>query len=98
MNPGTIDNAGGYQVAWASTKKVKKKVQTVLHPVAVLSATADPTNTRVTLVTATLKTKFAKGGQVMFVSPGSILGAAGGPLGGVTEFAISPRAVGISPA
>ena len=42
MNPGTIDNAGNYQVAWASTKKVKKKVQTVLHPVTVLSATADP--------------------------------------------------------
>ena len=35
MNPGTIDNAGNYQVAWASTKKVKKKVQTVLHPMAV---------------------------------------------------------------
>ena len=97
MNPGTINNPGDYQVAWASTKKVKKQVQTVFHPVAVLSATVDATNTMVTLVTSTMKTKFAKGGQVMIVSPASILGADGEPLGGVTKFAISPRAAGISP-
>ncbi len=98
MNPGTIDNAGNYQVAWASTKKVKRKVQTVLHPMAVVSASSDPTNTVVTLVTSAPKTKFAKGGQLTIVAPGSILGAAGGSLGGATVFAIAPRAGGISPA
>ncbi len=97
MNPGTISNPGAYQVAWASTKKIKKQVQTVYHPVAVLSATVDPTNTMVTLVTSTMKTKFAKGGQVLIVSPASLLGSDGEPLGGITKFAISPRAGGISP-
>src|SRR5262249_4908645 len=86
MDPGTLDNAGNYRVAWSSTKRVKKRVQTALHTISVLSATAGPSNTLVTLVTSARKTKFARGGQVSIVSPGSIRSAAGAPLGGPTVF------------
>src|SRR5262249_45970283 len=92
MNPGTIANAGAYQVAWVSTKKVKKRVQTVPHPVAVLSATADPSNTVVTVVTSAPKTKFKRGGEASFASPGATLRAAGASLGGSTVFVIGARA------
>ena len=92
MNPGSLDNAGNYQVSWASTKKVKKQVRTILHPIAVVSATTDATDTVVTLATSAQSSKFAKGGQVSIVSPSSVLGAASGSLGGTTVFTISPRA------
>ena len=50
-------------------------------------------------MTSTLKTKFAKGGQVIDRLPGlRSWAAAGGSLGGATVFAISPKAGGISPA
>ena len=81
MNAETIGNAGNYQVAWASTRKVKRKLQTALHPVAVVSATADSADTVVTLATSATKQKFAKGGQLTIVSPGSVLSAAEVSLG-----------------
>ena len=77
-------------MAWASTKKVKKKVQTVYHPVAVVSVTLDPSDTVITLVTSAPKQKFAKGGRVSVSLPSSVLA-------GPTVFTISPRARGISP-
>jgi hypothetical protein len=64
MNPGTADNANNYHVDWYSTKKVKKKVQTGLHTVNVLSATSDASNTVVTLATSAIQKTFAKGGQI----------------------------------
>src|SRR5262249_23818981 len=97
MNAGTIGNAGNYQVAWASTRKVKRKLQTTLHPVAVVSATPNSAATVVTLVTSATKQKFAKGGQLTIVSPGSSSSAAGVSLGPPSVFAISARAGGISP-
>ena len=33
MNAATAGNAGNYQVDWRSTKRVKKKLTTLLHPV-----------------------------------------------------------------
>jgi streptogramin lyase len=96
MSPATIDIAGNYRVAWASTKRVKRKVQTALHPIAVVSATADPSGTVVTLVTSAPTTKFARGGQVSIVSPGSIKSAAGASLGVPTSFLIGPRAASIT--
>jgi virginiamycin B lyase len=82
MNTGTIDNAGNYHVAWKSTKRVKQKVQTILHFVSPPTFQAsDSSSTVVALVTSVPMTKFAKGGQVQVVSPGSILSAAGVSLG-----------------
>jgi streptogramin lyase len=96
MNRATVDNASNYRVAWASTKRVKRKVQASLHSITVLSATADPSDTVVTLVTSAPKKKFARGGQVSIVSPGSIKSAAGASLGGPTVFLIGPGAAGIT--
>jgi streptogramin lyase len=96
MNPATVNSAGNFRVAWASTTRVKRKVQTTLHPIAVVSATADPSDTVVTLATSTPTTKFARGGQISIVSPGSIKSAAGASLGGPTIFLIGPRAASIT--
>ena len=96
MNAGSIGNAGAYQVAWASTRRVKRKLVTTLHPVGVPSATPGATNTTVTLVTSGMASKFARGGRLT-ISPGSIVNADGVSLGAPTVFLIAPRARGISP-
>jgi virginiamycin B lyase len=88
MNTGTIDNAGNYQVAWESVKKVKKKVQTAFHPVPVTFQPSASSATVVALETSVPMQKFARGGQVAIVSPASIQSAAGVPLGGATTFNI----------
>jgi hypothetical protein len=88
MNTGTIDNAGNYQVAWASTKRVKRKVQRVLHPVPVTFQPSDSSAAVVALVTSVPMQKFARGGQVLIVSPGSIRSARGVALGGPMTISI----------
>jgi virginiamycin B lyase len=86
MSTGTIDNAGNYQVAWESTRKIHKKVQVVYHPVPIQFEAAGSSDTVVALATSVLMKKFAKGWQVVIVSPGSIQSAAGVALGGSTTF------------
>jgi virginiamycin B lyase len=88
MDPTSIDNAGNYQVAWTSTKRVKKKVQKVLHPVPVTFQPSDSSAAVVALVTSVPMKKFARGGQVLIVSPGSILSARGVALGGPLTISI----------
>ena len=95
MNPATADNVNNYQVGWISTRKIKKRIQTVLHPIGVLSATSNASNTSVTLATSATKTKFPKGGQVTIA--GGVSGAAGGFLAGNFVFIISPKANAIHP-
>ena len=99
MNPATADNVNNYQVDSISTKKIKRKIQTVLHPIGVLSATSDASNKFVTLATSATKAKFPKGGQVTIVNspPGGVSGAAGGFLAGNLVFIISPKATAIQP-
>jgi streptogramin lyase len=88
MNTGTIDNAGNYQVAWESTKKVKHHVQVIYHAVPIAFQPTGSSATVVALSTSVPLKKFAKGGQVTIVSPGSIQSAAGVALGGPTTFTI----------
>ena len=100
MNAGTVRNANNYQVDWISTKKVKKKIQTVLHRVSILSATPNATNTIVTLVTSATQSRFAKGGQitVIYTPPNGVSSAAGVPLpAGDSTFTILPKAKRIAP-
>src|SRR5204862_6888884 len=79
MNLGTTGNANNYQVAWTSTKKVKKKTVKVLHPLGVQSATYDSSRNSVTLVTAATGKTFAKGGQITILAaaPSGVSSAAG---------------------
>ncbi|MGP0063459.1 MAG: beta strand repeat-containing protein [Isosphaeraceae bacterium] len=99
MNSGTADNASNYQVDWVSTKKVKKKVQTILHPIGVLSATSNASNTAVTLATSATNAKFAKGGQLTIIAaaPGGVDSAAGVYLAGNNIFTITAKAGSIEP-
>jgi hypothetical protein len=75
-------------VFWESVKKVKKKVQPVFHPVPISFQPTGSSATVVALATSVPLSKFAKGGQVMIVSPASIQSAAGVVLGGSTTFSI----------
>ncbi len=98
MNAGTIANPGNYSVDWSITKRFRKQIRTINHPVPIRSATADPTGTVVTLMTMAPVPRFAHGGLVTIVAPSSIVGLGGGALGGPTSFTILPHARGISPA
>ena len=77
----------------------KTTIVTVLHPVSVVSATSDPTNTVVTVATMSLASRFAKGGQITVIGspPGGVNSAADAYLGGNPMFTISPKARGIGP-
>ena len=69
----------------AKAKKVKKKVQTILHPIGVRSATTNASRTTVTLATSATQKTFAKGGQITVIyEPGD------------TKFTILPKAKGIA--
>ena len=89
--------AAGYQVAWASTRRVKRQLTTLFHPTGI-AANYLASDNSVTLTTSLPTRKFAKGGEVLIVSPGSLQSDAGVSLGGATRFMISPKARGIAPA
>jgi hypothetical protein len=95
MNPGTAGSTSNYQVAWISTKKVRKKLVQVVHPVSVLSVTPNSSDTAFTVATNATQKTFAKGGQVT-VSGAGVSSAAGVFLGGNPTFTISAKAGGIS--
>jgi hypothetical protein len=97
MDPGTAGDANNYQVDWASTKKVKKKPETLLHPVG-FSVTYNASSDSVTLLTSATQQTFAKGGEIMVNAspPDGVSSAAGLFLTGNTAFTIFARASGIS--
>ena len=95
MNPGTVENAGNYNVNVASTRKLKKKLVTTYNSVGLSSVTLDPSDTVVTLVTSVPKSKFAKGGQVVIAASG-VRSAAGVSLGGPSTFTIGAGGGSIS--
>jgi hypothetical protein len=97
MNPGTAGDANNYQVDWASTKKVKKKLVTQLHPVG-FSPIYDASSDSVTLLTSATQQTFARGGQILVnaSAPGGVSSAAGALLVGKTVFTIFAEARGIS--
>ena len=102
MNAATAGNASNYQLGWTSTKKVKKKVVTILHPVAFRVQYSD-SNDSVSLLLIG-KQAFAKGGQITVIAapPDGVSSAAGVLLDGNDEgvagdngvFTILPRARG----
>ena len=93
MNQSSVSNSNNYQLDWVSTKKVKKKVQSVLHPVAIKSATYNASTNSITLATSATSKTFAKGGQLTLIGspPGGVESAAGAFLSGTTVFMISPK-------
>ena len=105
MNPATAGNASNYQLGWTSTKRVKKKVVTILHPIAFRVQYRD-SNDSVSLLLSG-KGAFTKGGQLTVIAapPGGVSSAAGVLLDGNNEgiagdngvLMILPKARGITP-
>jgi len=81
---------GSYQVDSVSTKRVKKKVERILHPIRSFSVAYSPPGDSVTLTFAGKQT-FPTGGQITVVSgpKGGVTGASGAALTGNTMFTIS---------
>jgi hypothetical protein len=104
MNPSTAGDASNYQLTWVSSKRIKKKVVNVLHPVP-FSVQYSPSNDSVSLMLSG-KQAFAQGGQITVIGtpPGGVSSASGVLLDGNGEgqpgdngvFTILPRASGIT--
>jgi hypothetical protein len=104
MNPATAGNAGNYQVDWISTRRVKKKVVNILHPVR-FNVQYDAATHSVSLLLSG-KRAFAEGGRIMVIAapPDGISSASGvlldggnkGQVGDDGVFAILPKARGIT--
>ena len=77
MNSATAGNASNYQLGWTSTKKVKKKVVTILHPVT-FRVQYSNSNESVSLLLSG-KQAFAKGGQITVIAaqPNGVSSASG---------------------
>jgi hypothetical protein len=99
MNPDTAGDAGNYDVDWTSTRKIKRRLVTVYHPIGVLSATFHASNNSVTLATSSTPQTFEKGGLITITAapPSGISTAAGVFLAKPTRFIVPPRAGGIAP-
>lgn len=104
MNPATAGNPSNYQVAWMSTRRAKKKVTRIAHPVP-FRVQYEPVTHAVSLLLAG-KQAFAQGGQITVIAspPGGVSDASGLLLDGNHEgsagdngvFTILPKARGIT--
>ena len=85
MNSATVGNANNYQVDWISTKRVKKKVVNVLHPIPVTVQYRAGANSVSLLLSS--KQTFAHGGQITVIAspPNGVSSAAGILLDGGDE-------------
>jgi hypothetical protein len=98
MNSATADDAENYQVYWSSTKKIKKKTTTLLHPVG-FTTTFDASTNSVTLTTEVTQKTFAQGGMIKIIAapPNGLKGAAGVFLAKPIQFTVLAKASGIVP-
>ncbi len=94
LNASAAINPANYQVATVSTKKVKKKVQHILHPIPGFTVSYGASDDSVTIHLARPE-KFPNGGQITFL--GGLTSASGGTLSGTSVFAISKGGKSIVP-
>ena len=104
MDPATAGNAANYQLDWTSTKTVKKKHVTILHPVP-FTVRYDAATDAVNLILSG-KQAFAKGGEITVIAapPNGVSSSAGTLLDGNDEgvagdngtFTILPKGRGIT--
>jgi hypothetical protein len=99
MDPSSVTNTNNYQLDWVSTRRVKRKLETLLHPVAIESATYHASIDAVVLLTGAPMSTFAKGGQLTVINspPDGLDSTTGTFLGGRTVLTISPKASGFVP-
>ena len=98
LTTASAENPTNYQLDTITTKKVKKKVTTILHPITKFTVSYIPTTDSVDLTLIGTQT-FPTGGQLTVVNrpPSGVTGASGAPLGGTTVFAISKKGTTITP-
>jgi uncharacterized repeat protein (TIGR01451 family) len=87
-----------FQLDLITTKKVKKKVKTILHPFTKFTVSYIPASDSVDLTLIGTQT-FPTGGQLTVANrpPGGVTGASGAPLAGTNVFAISKKGTTIRP-
>jgi Right handed beta helix region len=88
------DDPAHFGVETLSTRKVKKKLEHILHPISGFKVSYDAVGDSVT-ITLGRPEKFLTGGQVTVL--GGVMSASGGPLSGPTIFAISKGGKSIVP-
>jgi RHS repeat-associated protein len=98
LNPASATNPANYQLDTVTTKRVKKKVKRILHPITRFTVSYSAANDSVDL-TLIGKQAFPTGGQLTLVSgpSGGVTGASGAPLAGTTALAISAKGRTITP-
>jgi Carboxypeptidase regulatory-like domain len=98
LNAATAKNRGDYQLATVTTKKVKKKLTTILHPISKFTVSYNLANDSVNLTLIGTQA-FPTGGKLTVVGtpPYGVSGASGAPLSGTTVFAISKKGSTITP-
>ncbi len=98
LNQATATNAANYELDTITTKKVKKRVKTILHPITSFKVSYSATSDSVNL-TLLGKQTFPTGGQLTIVNraPGGVEGATGALLAGKTVFAIAKKGRTITP-
>ena len=94
LDAAAVSNPGNYQLDTVTTKKVKKKLDRVLHPIKSFTVTYTPASDSVTLKLAGTQS-FPTGGQIT-VLPG-VTSASGSVLSGTTVFTITPGGKTIEP-
>jgi hypothetical protein len=85
MNPATAGNPADYQVDWTSTKRAKRRLVKILHPVP-FSVQYDAASHSVSLLLGG-KQAFARGGQITVIAapPDGVSGVSGVLLDGATR-------------
>ena len=86
LNASAAANRANFEIATLTTKRVKKTVKRILHPIQNFTVSYSPTDHSVTLKLAGKQT-FPTGGEIM-VLPG-VTSASGGTLEGTTVFNIA---------
>jgi hypothetical protein len=94
LNAVTASNPANYQVDTVRAKRVKKKVEEIVHPITNFTVSYGPESDTVT-ITFTRKVTFPTGGQITVL--GGVVSASGGQLRGPTQLTIAPDGRRIEP-
>jgi FG-GAP-like repeat/PKD domain len=99
LDPASADDSANYHLDTVATKRVKKKVQRILHPITSFRVSYIAESDSVTLTLASKQT-FPTGGQITVLGgpSGGVTGSSGAALTGNTTFTISKDGNNIEPA
>jgi hypothetical protein len=94
LDPAAASNPANYQIDLVSTKKLKKTVKRILHPITNFTVSYAPAKLAVALKLGRTQT-FPTGGQITVAS--GVTSASGGALEGTKQFAVSKGGKRIAP-